>query len=392
MQPGPLVLVLLCCCLSGGGANRVYIHPFHLFAADNVSCETLQNHTFQPLESVSVAPLDMAVLTPDQRGPSERDNVTQDVTQRTAVLAELVNSLGLRMYQALSGKQPAANTLFSPVNTYGSLLTFDLGASKKTARSFQDLLGLSSGTDREDCVSLVDAGMVLKTLHSINQQLQHHISAQAWLFTRPHVRLSQDVVQGASDFSHSSFVRAVDFSERGEHLQRVNTFVENTSSGKVKEAFRDVDANFDLLFLTSFRFQGNFQSHKTSLQEFHVDPTTTVMTPMMTHVGLHHYFHDTMRRCTVIKLSLSERSYMLVVLPDHGVNLHDLQAKLRTDLISSWKINLHQRLLELSLPKLSMSSWLKDPLFKDRSAVLVIYLVSVCPSGCPCQSCPCLHG
>ncbi|XP_061767663.1 angiotensinogen isoform X1 [Nerophis ophidion] len=356
MQPGPLLLVLLCCCLSGGGANRVYIHPFHLFAADNVSCETLQNHTFKPLESVSVTPLDMAVLTPDQRGPSERDNGTQDVTQRTAVLAELLNSLGLRMYQALSGKQPAANTLFSPVNTYGSLVTFDMGASKKTARSFQDLLGLSSGTDREDCVSLVDGGMVLKTLHSINQQPQDHISAQAWLFTRPHVRLSQDVVQGAGDFSHSSFVRAVDFSQPGEHLQRVNTFVDKTSHGRVKEAFRDVDVKFNLLFLTSFHFQANFPSQKTSLQEFHVNHTTTVMTPMMTHVGLHRYFHDKVRGCTVIKLALSERSYMLVVLPDHDVNLHDIQAKLRTDVISSWKGNLHQGLLELSLPKLSMSS------------------------------------
>ncbi|XP_054653957.1 angiotensinogen [Dunckerocampus dactyliophorus] len=366
MQRSPLVLLLLllCCYLSGGRANRVYIHPFNLFAADNVSCETLQNRTAKPVDTVSKDPVNMAVLTPDERDPSERDNRTQDVTQRTAVLAELLNSLGLRMYQALSGKRRGANTLFSPVSTYGSLVTFDLGASKKTARSFQDLLGLSSGTDREDCVSLVDGRKVLKTLHRINSPVddgpEDEITTQVWLFTRPHVRLSQDVVQGASDFTDSFFVRGVEFSKDEELEQLINAFVEKTSGGKVKDAFGDVDVNFNLLFVTSFNFHGNWKStfrpEKTSLQEFLVDETTTVMTPVMTHTGLYHYYDDKMRRCTVVKLSLSKHAYMLVVLPHDGASLHDIEARLRTDVISSWYRNLHQGLLELSLPRFSASS------------------------------------
>nr|XP_057914928.1 angiotensinogen [Doryrhamphus excisus] len=362
--PVLLLLLLLCCYLSGGRANRVYIHPFHLFAADNVSCETLQNHTSKPLDAVSVAPLDMAVLTPYERDPSERDNRTQDATQRTAVLAELLNSLGLRMYQALSGKRPGANALFSPVGTYGSLVTFDLGASKKTARSFQDLLGLSSGTDREDCVSLVDGRKVLKTLHRITSPvddgLEDEITTRVWLFTRPHVRLSQDVIQGGRDFADMFFARGVEFSTDENPEQPINSFVEKTSGGKVKDAFKDVDVNFNLLFLTSFNFRGNwktaFRPQKTSLQEFTVDETTTVMTPLMTHTGLYHYYNDKMRRCTVVKLSLSKHSYMLLVLPHDATNLQDVEAKLRTDVISSWYHNLHQGLLELSVPKFSSSS------------------------------------
>lgn len=132
-----LPLLLLCCCLSGSHGNRVYVHPFHLFAAENVSCETLQTQPTKPVETVLVAPLDVAVLTPDDRDPSHQDGQRQNITERTAVLAELLNSLGLRMYQALSSKQQGANTLLSPVNTYGSLVAFYLGASKKTASSFQ---------------------------------------------------------------------------------------------------------------------------------------------------------------------------------------------------------------------------------------------------------------
>lgn len=133
----PLLALVLCCYLSGSRANRVYVHPFYLFAAENVSCETLQTQTPGPLDTRPVAPLDVEVLTADSRDRSELDAQRQNITERTVVLAELLNSVGLRMYQAVSSKQPGTNTLFSPVNTYGSLVTLLLGASKKTARSFQ---------------------------------------------------------------------------------------------------------------------------------------------------------------------------------------------------------------------------------------------------------------
>ncbi|XP_077469011.1 angiotensinogen [Stigmatopora argus] len=355
-----LVVLLLCCCLPGGRANRVYVHPFHLFAADNVSCETLQSQAAKPPQTVPVAPLDVTVLSPDARDPPELDAPRQNVTQRTAVLAELMNSLGLRIFQALGAKRPGANALLSPVNTYGSLVTFYLGASKKTASYFQPLLGLSSGTDREDCVSLVDGHKVLKTLHNINSLVddgpKNEISTQVWLFTPPHVHLSADVVQGTRDFSDSSFIRGVDFSQS----ELVNDFVEKTSNGKVKDAFKDLDVDSNLLFVTLFNFQGNwktaFQPDKTSLQEFHVDESTTVMAPLMTHTAIYQHFNDKVRRCTVIKLALSKRSYMLVVLPHEGANVHDIEVKLRTDVVNSWAHSLQEGLLELSLPKFSLSS------------------------------------
>lgn len=132
-----LPIVLLLCGLVVSRANRVYVHPFHLFAAENVSCETLHTQTSRPLQTLPVAPLDMAVLTPDTREQSGVHTQRQNITERTDVLAVLQNSLGLRMYQALSSKQPGTNTLLSPISTYGTLVTLYLGASKRTASSFQ---------------------------------------------------------------------------------------------------------------------------------------------------------------------------------------------------------------------------------------------------------------
>ena len=359
-----LLALLLCCYLSGSQANRVYVHPFYLFAAENVSCETLQAQASEPLETLPVVPLDIEVLTPDSRDLSKLDAQRQNITERTAVLAQLLNALGLRMYQALSSKQHNTNTLLSPVNAFGSLVTLYLGASRKTASSFQLLLGLSSDTDREDCVSLVDGHRVLKTLQSINSLVddgpKDEITTQVWTFARQDAQLSKDFIQGTQYFSDTSFIRGVDFSKPQEAEQLVNSFVEKTSDGKVKSIFKDLNSTSDLLFLTSFNFQGNwrtaFQPEKTSMQEFHVDETTTVMAPLMTHTGQYHYLNDKARRCTVVKLSLSKRSYMLLVLPHVGANLSDLESKLHTDVMSDWHQNLQEGLLELSLPKFSVSS------------------------------------
>ncbi|CAL8369009.1 angiotensinogen [Gadus morhua] len=361
----PLSLVLLLSCCLATEANRVYIHPFYLFAADNVSCETLQTEASQPLRTLALAPLDAAVLTPDARDPTVRDAPPQNVTQRTAVLAELLNTLGVRLYQALSTKRGPANTLMSPVNTYGSLVTFYLGASVKTASSYQELLGLNRDTDPKDCVSLVDGHKVLKTLQGITSLVddgpEDEIVTQVWAFAGPPgAQLSEDFVQGTQDFSDASFTREVDFSQSQEAEALVSGFVEKTSEGKVKDVFKDLSPSANLLFMSSFVFKGNwktaFQPERTSPQEFHVDDNTTVTVPLMTHTGPYYYFNDKVRQCTVVKLALSKRSYMLLVLPNAGIKLKDIEGKLRSDVITDWHQDLQEGQLELSLPKFSLSS------------------------------------
>uniref|UniRef100_A0A8C7ZAQ3 Angiotensinogen n=1 Tax=Oryzias sinensis TaxID=183150 RepID=A0A8C7ZAQ3_9TELE len=357
----PLLVVLLCCCLSR--ANRVYVHPFYLFAAENVSCETLQNQMSKPLETLPVSPLDSEVLTPDNRDPSKVN--PQNITERTAVLAGLLNPLGLRMYVALSRKQRSENTLFSPVNTCGSLFSFYLGASKTTASYFLRLLGLSD-TDREECLSIVDGHKVLGTLQNIHSLVddgpKEKITTQVWAFARKGAQLSRDFIQGTQDFSDSSYIRGVDFSNPQETETLVNSFVEKTSNGSLRNVFADINSSSNILFLSSFNFQGKwktaFQPEKTSLQEFYVNPTTTVMTPMMTRTGHYHYLNDKLRRCTVLKLSLSKQAYMVLVLPHEGVNLSDIEteANLHTNVFSAWHQNLQEGPLELSVPKLSTSS------------------------------------
>lgn len=136
MQILQLLPALLLCCLPPAQANRVYVHPFYLFAAENVSCESLQDQTSRPLQTVPVAPLEADALTPDSKEPGRVEGQRESVTERTMVLAGLLNVLGLRMYGALS-RSHASNAVLSPVSTCGTLVNFYLGVSRRTASFYQ---------------------------------------------------------------------------------------------------------------------------------------------------------------------------------------------------------------------------------------------------------------
>lgn len=108
----------------------------------------------------------------------------------------------------------------------------------------------------------MDGHKVLKTLQNINSLVddgpKDEITTHVWTFTRPQTQLSEDFVQGTKDFSDASFTRSVDFSSPEEAQLLLNRFVEKTSDGKVKSAFKNLNSSSNLLFLTSFNFQGLF--------------------------------------------------------------------------------------------------------------------------------------
>lgn len=56
----------------------------------------------------------------------------------------------------------------------------------------------------------------------------------------------------------------------------------------------------------------------------------------MKYHGVYMYFTDPHRKCFIVKLALSKRTYLLLVLPHEGTNLQDIEKQLRSDIISKW--------------------------------------------------------
>ncbi|KAJ8416058.1 hypothetical protein AAFF_G00380800 [Aldrovandia affinis] len=354
---------LLIVCISSVKTNRVYVHPFNLFSLDNVSCETVKAQAEKPLKTVKLTHIEpQDSMGPDIHTLKMAEEGRPSSTQHTSVLASLQNPLGLRLYHAIK-KQKGTNTMFSPINAFGALVTFYLGASKHTASDLQQFLGLVKETDKVYCVSLFDGHKVLQTLRdigSLTEETKNELRTTTWTFVSTKADVSEDFAQGTQDFSDTSYIRAVDFSQPQEAEARVNAFIQTTSPGKIKHLFKAISPESDLLFASSVYFKGNwgtaFQPEVSSQQEFWVDEKTSIKVPLLTQTGTYKYFNDKGRKCAVVKLPLSGTMHMLLVLPHEGAHLDHIEAKLSTDVISTWHKHLKEGLLEVSLPKFSVNA------------------------------------
>ncbi|KAI1896567.1 hypothetical protein AGOR_G00096100 [Albula goreensis] len=354
-----LRFLLLTVCFSFVMPNRVYIHPFGLFALENVSCQTVKAQSEKPLKTVKLMHIDPHNAEPKSHTQTNTKSGRQSVTQHISVLSSLQNSLGLRLYQAI---KKTTNSLFSPTNAFETLVTFYFGASKETAANLQQFLGLAKETDKEGCISLFDGHRVLqmlKDIRSMTEMTEDEFKTVAWIFVSNNTDLSEDFVQGIHDFSDTSYIQAVDFSQPPEAEAQVNSFIQQTSSRKIKHLFKDISPTSDLLFASSIHFKGNWgttQPDMASLEEFWINEKTSIKVPLMTQTGNFKYLNDKGRKCMVLKLPLNKRTYMLLVLPHEGAHLDHIEAILTADVISIWHQYLKEGLLKVSLPQFSINT------------------------------------
>ncbi|KAG7333834.1 hypothetical protein KOW79_002241 [Hemibagrus wyckioides] len=354
------LLLLIHTCFAMGMANRVYIHPFELLNAGDLGCEATDSKDKQPLDTIHSVTAIQASTEPDPRPATEE---LKNLTRWTAEVAELQNSVGLRMYDALSSKQRDVNILLSPYTAFGTLVSLYLGTSKSTANDYEEFLGLIWNTEKSVCKKIITGHKVLralKAISSLSDGPQDEFRTLVWTFVSSDADLSKDFAHGIQEFSDTSFIRAVNFSQPKEAETQVNLFIQKTSHSKVENLFKDITQSTNLLFASAAHFKGNwrtaFQPEKTTVQDFWIDEKSTVKVPLMTHTSDYMHLSDDNKKCTVVKLGLSKQTYMLLVLPNEGTGLQDIENKLKTDTISKWHIHLKEKYLELSLPKFSMTA------------------------------------
>lgn len=250
------LLLLMLAYFAMGMANRVYIHPFSLLDSGDVACEVTNTKDTGPLEVIHSLTAIQDSMEPDPRPALEE---LKNLSQWTAVVAELQNSQSLRMYQALSRKQGNTNVLFSPYTAFGTLVTLYLGTSKSTASDYQQFLGLLWNTEKSGCVKVVNGHKVLRALKAISSLIDGHqdeLRTLVWTFVSNDADLSKDFVHGIQEFSDTSFTRAVNFSQPKEAEAQVNTFIQKTSHSKVENLFKDISQSTNLLFASSAHFKG----------------------------------------------------------------------------------------------------------------------------------------
>ncbi|KAM8809413.1 angiotensinogen [Eudromia elegans] len=359
-------LVCLFTCLIAAACDRVYVHPFNLFAFNESTCKELENlvqegkKTFVP---VSIESRTTPAYEDDMNDKAKRETMSLGIhgRQKLSYLKELVYVLGARFYSEPREAQRGQNRLLSPTSIYSALVSFYLGASNQTAVDLQGLLGFVPPSGDPNCTSRVDGTNVLSTLRTIesflvkNRDEELLFSKTLYLFSAPGVPLSESFVRELVPSAEALYVRAVDFTNPGEAAKQMNAFVEARSGGRSKRLLRDLDPGTSLQFAVDVHLAATVKkaSRLKEPHEFWVDTNTKVLVPGMSVMGTFKYKTDPGKTFAAIEVPVSKNALLVLMQPLDGNELDRIEAALPLQ-FSAWLQDFSPRQIKLTLPELTI--------------------------------------
>uniref|UniRef100_H2ZVC7 Angiotensinogen n=1 Tax=Latimeria chalumnae TaxID=7897 RepID=H2ZVC7_LATCH len=351
-----LVLTFISCAV----CNRVYVHPFNLYAYGQYNCNISTKGTETSLIKKAFIPLPIEHETSSEKEHHYPEKKNQETKNRLRVLVKLLNFLGLRIYGNWRDRRSSGseNIFFSPVAIFESLVTLFLGANNQTAIDIQELLGLTKGPN---CTFI--SGVISDLQDIRNLVLENgsgfHLSTISWIFSNHGISLSEQFVNDTEELWGTGYVRAVNFTKPEQARDLINAFIDATSAGKVKKILKDVSSSTTLLLANFAQFQGKWgrilQSQKAGHQDFWINPIRKVPVSMLSQSGKFQYKRDEEGKFSLVKLPLGGNIAMLVIKPSGGSDLENIESNFFTE-YSVWMQNMTSRHMNIYLPKISIDA------------------------------------
>ena len=264
---------------------------------------------------------------PNKRNESKKSAYTaKDVDPN---LVHAVNGFGLALAEKLMGEQPGENVMLSPISLSAALGLAATGAAGKTGEEMRAALGLegkSSGEIGESYRILVDL-----LSHSEEDGIEIGVASSLWL-KEGQPFLEDFVDRSRGDFGAS--VRRVDFAD-SRTLDAINEWAEDATGGRIERMLPSVEADAALYVLNAVYFNGAwtnpFNAAATADGRFHVSDSETVPVKMMGSFGSFQYAKEDGYEAVRLPYGKRDSAYMAILLPDKGVTLSGLAAKLAAD-------------------------------------------------------------
>ncbi|NXE04532.1 ANGT protein, partial [Lophotis ruficrista] len=358
-------LLCLLACLTIVACDRVYVHPFNLFAFNKSTCEELESLVQEGMKTFVPISIESQATPAYENDLKDKDKLEAPslsilARQKLSKLKDFVYVLGMRFYSKLREARLGQNVLLFPTSLFGSLVSFYLGASNQTAADLQDLLGFVPPSGDRNCTSTVDGRKVLSSLRMIESLIKSRdeellFSKVLSLLSAPGVALSQQFVQDLLPSVDALYARAVDFTNPSEAAKQINAFLEAKSKGQSKCLLTDIDPSTDLLFVVDIRLAVNMKqaSRLKEPQEFWVDSTTKVLVPMLSLTGTLKYKTDPSGTYSVVEVPISKTALLVLLQPINSSKLEHMESELPLQ-FSAWLQQLSPREIKLTLPELTI--------------------------------------
>lgn len=265
-----------------------------------------------------------------------------------------ITNFALRLYKQLAEATPG-NVLFSPVSISTTLALLSLGAQADTSTQILEGLGFNlTETPRASIHQGFQS--LIHTLDLPSPKLELKVGNS--LFLDKQLKPRQHFLDNIREL-YGAFAFSANFSDSATTGRHMNDYVRKQTYGQVVDCLQELPEDTLMVLLNYIFFKAKwkhpFHHYQTQKQaSFFVDERTSLRVPMMHQKEMHRFFYDQDMACTILQIEYSGNALALLILPDPG-KMEQVEATLQPETLRKWGQLLLPSLLDLHLPKFSIS-------------------------------------
>ncbi|XP_066199675.1 corticosteroid-binding globulin [Saccopteryx leptura] len=258
------------------------------------------------------------------------------------------------LYKHLVASAPDKNIFISPVSISMALALLSLGARGDTRAQLLRSLGFNLTKMSED-----DVHQGFWHLHRLLRESDTSLEMTMGnaLFLNQSLQLLDSFSADTKRYYELDTL-ATDFQDWARASEHINEYIKNKTQGKIVDLFSELDSSAMLILVNYIFFKGTwahpFDLESTREENFYVNETTLVKVPMMFQSREVKYFNDPVLPCQLVQLDYMGNGTVFFVLPEKG-KIDTVISALSRDTIERWSSSLTSSLVDLYIPKVSIS-------------------------------------
>jgi len=287
-----------------------------------------------------------------EEGHEGQDSAGQAASLATVTSANKAFTFNLYRQLAAQASNQGKNIFFSPSSVSLALAALSVGARGQTHQQIFSGMGFNS--------SLLSQQDVNQAFHGLLSKASSDSSSGTAVFVdnkfKPQAAFLEALRQSymADGFN-------LDFANNPtESAAAINKYVGDKTNGKINQLVEDLDPA-TLMYLVTFiyykgKWQTPFDPKDTRADVFHVDEQNQVPVQMMNMEDQFDVYIDQQVHTTVLRLPFNSSSSMLLMLPDAGTGLAELEEHICPMHLAKWLNWMKPRKYNLFIPKFSIKT------------------------------------
>jgi len=283
----------------------------------------------------------------------EKVTPEQQIDQRT--FAMRMNDFGFEMYKK-AAKSQDGNVLLSSPSAFFALSMAYLGAKGNTLEEMKNALEMPDSMEE-----------VMKSIKILRENLSDGkiLNIANNVFVNDWTKLNKEYEDELFDVFGTT-PESVKFSDRQEATETINNWVKEKTNNKISEIVSPdmIDSNTAAILVNAIyllaNWENQFQKTNTINADFHLTSNTSVEVPMMSQSTNYRYYSN--ENFSMVEMPYEEsdpktRSLsMLVILPNEGKSIDDIESELSSETLSNWLDNTTNRKVSLHMPRFEIES------------------------------------